>query len=112
MDPQARHSTWSLLKKFKNERKCTILLTTHFMDEADYLGDRIAIMSKGSLRCCGSPLYLKSKYGSGYSLVLTRKKRTNSQIDNVSLHSHKSSNNDSDIELTNKIIELVEQTSH
>ena len=33
MDPQARHSTWSLLKKFKNERKCTILLTTHFMDE-------------------------------------------------------------------------------
>ena len=29
-------------------------------------------MSKGSLRCCGSPLYLKSKYGSGYSLVLTR----------------------------------------
>ena len=33
MDPQARHTTWSLLKKFKNERKCTILLTTHFMDE-------------------------------------------------------------------------------
>ena len=42
-------------------------------DKADYLGDRIAIMSKGSLRCCGLPLYLKSKYGSGYSLVLTRK---------------------------------------
>ena len=33
MDPQARHSTWSLLQKFKKERKCTILLTTHFMDE-------------------------------------------------------------------------------
>lgn len=38
------------------------------------MGDRIAIMSKGSLRCCGSPLYLKSKYSSGYNLVLTKKK--------------------------------------
>nr|QNH67917.1 ATP-binding cassette transporter subfamily A member 3 X1 [Brachionus plicatilis] len=77
MDPQARHSTWTLLQKFKKERKCTILLTTHFMDEADFLGDRIAIMSKGSLRCCGSPLFLKSKYGSGYNLVLTKKRDEN-----------------------------------
>nr|QUF59428.1 ATP-binding cassette transporter Abca3-2 [Brachionus angularis] len=74
MDPQARHSTWSLLQKFKKEKKCTILLTTHFMDEADFLGDRIAIMSKGTLRCCGSPSYLKSKYGSGYNLVISKKK--------------------------------------
>lgn len=74
MDPQARHSTWSLLQKFKKERSVTILLTTHFMDEADFLGDRIAIMSKGELKCCGSPLFLKSKYGSGYNLVITRKR--------------------------------------
>ena len=33
-------------------------------------------MSRGSLKCCGSPLYLKSKYGSGYNLVLTRKRTT------------------------------------
>ena len=33
MDPQARHSTWSLLQKFKKEKDVTILLTTHFMDE-------------------------------------------------------------------------------
>jgi ATP-binding cassette, subfamily A (ABC1), member 3 len=38
------------------------------------LGDRIAIMSRGALKCCGSPLYLKSKYGSGYTLTLTRKR--------------------------------------
>ena len=44
------------------------------MDEADFLGDRIAIMSKGSLKCCGSPLFLKSKYGDGYSLVITKNK--------------------------------------
>lgn len=79
MDPQARHSTWSLLQKFKKERKCTILLTTHFMDEADVLGDRIAIMSKGTLRCCGSPLFLKSKYGSGYNLVIAKKRSENGE---------------------------------
>ncbi len=86
MDPQARHSTWSLLQKFKKERSVTILLTTHFMDEADFLGDRIAIMSKGELRCCGSPLFLKSKYGSGYNLVITRNResiRANSEEDST-----------------------------
>jgi ABC-type multidrug transport system ATPase subunit len=42
--------------------------------KADFLGDRIAIMSKGALKCCGSPLYLKSTYGSGYNLILNRKR--------------------------------------
>ena len=37
------------------------------------MGDRIAIMSKGNLKCCGSPLFLKSMYSSGYNLVLTKK---------------------------------------
>ena len=44
------------------------------MDEADVLGDRIAIISQGKLCCCGSSLYLKSQYGSGYYLTLVRKK--------------------------------------
>lgn len=46
----------------------TILLTTHYMDEADILSDRIAIMHEGSLVCCGMSMYLKTKYGSGYIL--------------------------------------------
>lgn len=37
MDPQSRHLTWSILKKFKNENQCTILLTTHFMDEVNLI---------------------------------------------------------------------------
>ena len=52
----------------------TILLSTHHMDEADILGDRIAIISHGQLRCCGSPLYLKSTFGEGYHLVLVKKR--------------------------------------
>jgi ATP-binding cassette subfamily A (ABC1) protein 3 len=95
MDVQARHSTWSLLQKFKREKKCTILLTTHFMDEADVLGDRIAIMSQGKLRCCGSSAYLKSKYGSGYNLTITKRKEDSSQ-----------QNEDQNMS-SNEIIELV-----
>lgn len=61
MDPSARRSLWDLLQGEKEGR--TILLTTHFMDEADLLGDRIAIMSEGKLQCCGSSFFLKKKYG-------------------------------------------------
>lgn len=61
MDPSARRATWDLLQGEKRGR--TILLTTHFMDEADLLGDRIVIMAGGELQCCGSPLFLKNKYG-------------------------------------------------
>ena len=46
-----------------------ILLTTHFMDEADLLADRKAIVSKGTLRCMGSSLFLKNKFGLGYHLT-------------------------------------------
>ena len=70
MDVNSRRSTWDMIKNFKKGR--VIVLTTHFMDEADLLGDRIGIMSKGKLVCCGTSLFLKSKYGVGYSLVITR----------------------------------------
>uniref|UniRef100_A0A8C4KUN4 ABC transporter domain-containing protein n=1 Tax=Equus asinus asinus TaxID=83772 RepID=A0A8C4KUN4_EQUAS len=61
MDPVSRRFTWDVLQTCKQNR--TILLTTHHMDEADVLGDRIAIMVKGSLRCCGSSIFLKKIYG-------------------------------------------------
>lgn len=70
MDPSARRFTWDLLQKQKEGR--TILLTTHFMDEADILGDRIAIMAEGNIKCCGSSLFLKNKYGVGYHMVIVK----------------------------------------
>ena len=42
------------------------------MDEADYLGDRVAIMSSGRLQCIGSPYFLKHHYGVGYTLVIVK----------------------------------------
>lgn len=50
----------------------TIILSTHHMDEADVLGDRIAIISHGRLCSIGSGLYLKNRFGSGYYLTLVR----------------------------------------
>lgn len=66
MDPRSRRHLWALLKNKKAGR--IILLTTHFMDEADILADRKAIVSGGKLKCCGSSLYLKTKFGIGYNL--------------------------------------------
>lgn len=70
MDPAARRALWDLLQKEKIGR--TILLSTHFMDEADILGDRIAIMSDGELKACGSSFYLKKKFGDGYHLICVK----------------------------------------
>eukprot|EP00743_Colponemidia_sp_Colp-15_P004647 GILK01005008.1.p1 GENE.GILK01005008.1~~GILK01005008.1.p1 ORF type:complete len:2608 (-),score=498.63 GILK01005008.1:139-7962(-) len=70
MDPFSRRSTWNILKNNKEGR--VIILTTHFMDEADILGDRIAIMGDGKLQCCGSSLYLKSRFGVGYCLSMVK----------------------------------------
>ena len=70
MDPYARRATWDLLGKYK--QNCCIFMSTHLMDEADLLGDRIAIMAEGKLCCSGSSLFLKSRYGVGYHMTLVK----------------------------------------
>ena len=70
MDTSARRKLWEMLKNYKTGR--VILLTTHFMDEADFLGDRIAIMGKGKLQASGRPLFLKNRFGVGYNLTLVK----------------------------------------
>ena len=56
------------------------------MDEADLLGDRIAIVSNGKLRCVGSPLFLKSHFGDGYHLTLVKKRCRTPQGSMVNVH--------------------------
>ncbi|XP_067138203.1 LOW QUALITY PROTEIN: phospholipid-transporting ATPase ABCA3-like [Centruroides vittatus] len=70
MDPEARRLIWDLLLEIR--QTCTILLSTHYMEEADALGDRIAIMADGSLKCCGSSIFLKRKFGTGYHLHISK----------------------------------------
>uniref|UniRef100_A0A8C0G7B1 P-type phospholipid transporter n=1 Tax=Chelonoidis abingdonii TaxID=106734 RepID=A0A8C0G7B1_CHEAB len=71
IDPYSRRGIWELLLKYRKGR--TVILSTHYMDEADLLGDRVAIISQGRLCCCGSPLFLKTKLGTGYYLTLVKR---------------------------------------
>ena len=73
MDTTARRKLWEMLKK--NKAGKIIILTTHYMDEADILGDRIAIMAEGDVQCTGSSLFLKNRYGVGYNLVIAKLER-------------------------------------
>ncbi|KAM6235913.1 phospholipid-transporting ATPase ABCA7 [Porphyrio hochstetteri] len=73
VDPYSRRSIWELLLKYRTGR--TIILSTHYMDEAELLGDRTAIISQGQLCCCGSPLFLKARLGTGYHLTLVKQER-------------------------------------
>ncbi|KAF0979003.1 hypothetical protein FDP41_002073 [Naegleria fowleri] len=68
LDPFSRKKAWNLIHKMKKGR--AMILTTHAMDEADYLSDRIAIMAHGQLKCIGDSLSIKAQYGSGYNLLV------------------------------------------
>ncbi|XP_069971772.1 uncharacterized protein [Penaeus vannamei] len=72
VDPAARAAMWEVISNHRSGR--TILLTTHHLDEAETLADRVAILHQGRLLCVGSPLALKSEYGSGYSITLSNRR--------------------------------------
>ncbi|CAH8577979.1 unnamed protein product [Schistosoma turkestanicum] len=77
LDPEARRQVWDILQAERQQK--TIIVTTHYMDEADHLGDRIAIMAGGELKCFGSPLFLKSKYGASYLLSINKESTCSSE---------------------------------
>lgn len=78
VDPAGRRSIWDLLFKFREGR--TIIISTHHMDEADVLGDRIAIISNGRLIAHGTSYFLKQKFGQGYYLTFSKKKLSSENI--------------------------------
>jgi len=78
MDPHSRRDTWNLIREVQKNR--TIVLTTHFMDEADYLADRIGIMTHGQIACLGTSLFLKERYGVGYSFVISLEQEVSAQV--------------------------------
>ncbi|KAG0002499.1 ATP-binding cassette sub- A member 1 [Entomortierella chlamydospora] len=68
MDPIHRRHVWTFLAQFKRGR--SILLTTHSMEEADALGDKVAIMVSGHLKAIGNTTRLKNKFGNGYRVEI------------------------------------------
>ncbi|XP_065215397.1 phospholipid-transporting ATPase ABCA1-like isoform X2 [Planococcus citri] len=81
MDVQSRRKLWDLLLDMRGKR--TVIFTTHYMEEADALGDRIAIMNHGVIVCHGTPIFLKKAYGTGYELTITKNGGDTAGIDDV-----------------------------
>ncbi|KAK3682592.1 P-loop containing nucleoside triphosphate hydrolase protein [Podospora appendiculata] len=72
LDPLSRRKIWDILLAERGRR--TIIMTTHFLDEADLLADHIAILSKGTLRAEGSSVELKDRLGAGYRIHVHKAK--------------------------------------
>ena len=70
LDPEARHGLWDLLRRYRHEGK-TVLLTTHYMEEAEELCDRVAIIQDGSLLALDTVGTLQSAYGYRYKITFT-----------------------------------------
>jgi ABC-2 type transport system ATP-binding protein len=68
LDPKARHDVWDMIKGLKARGK-TVLLTTHYMDEAYQLTDRVCVMNRGHIVAEGTPEDLINRYGGGNTLV-------------------------------------------
>jgi len=68
MDPVSQREVWEVLK-VERRRRC-VVLTTHDMEEADVLADRLCVMHRGKVCCQGTPLQLKRHYGSGFTVTL------------------------------------------
>ncbi|XP_034059961.1 ATP-binding cassette sub-family A member 12 [Gymnodraco acuticeps] len=85
VDPCSRRNIWDIVIQHKKHR--TVIMSTHHLDEAEVLSDRIAFLERGGLKCCGSPFHLKDKLGQGYKLTLTKKAQNpeSEPIDNADL---------------------------
>ena len=81
VDPGARRFMWDIISRLSTHRKeCTVVLTTHNMEEAEALCSSIGIMVGGRLRCLGSNQRLKAKFGKGYQLELKLGQPTESEV--------------------------------
>jgi ABC-2 type transport system ATP-binding protein len=70
LDPQSRANLWDHILRLRTEQGSTVFLTTHYLDEADYLCDRLLVIDNGTIVAAGSPEELKAKV-SGDAVVLT-----------------------------------------
>lgn len=69
LDPASRSNLWNVVKRAKQDR--AIILTTHSMEEAEYLCDRLGIFVDGGLQCVGNPKELRGRYGGSYVFTMT-----------------------------------------
>jgi ABC-type multidrug transport system ATPase subunit len=79
MDPEARKKMWKVIDSIK-KRNTSLILTTHSMEEAEAVCDRIGIMVAGRFRCLGTSTQIKTKFGKTFELEVKVKPRTHEQV--------------------------------
>ncbi|XP_078428106.1 ABC transporter A family member 7-like [Wolffia australiana] len=83
LDPASRNNLWKVVKQAKKNR--AIILTTHSMEEAEVLCDRIGIFVDGSLQCIGNPRQLKVRYGGLYMFTMTTAVEDEAEVENIAV---------------------------
>ncbi|KAF4595523.1 ABC transporter [Ophiocordyceps camponoti-floridani] len=81
LDPISRRKIWDILLAERGRR--TLILTTHFLDEADLLADHMAVLSRGALRAAGSSVELKERFGGGYHVRVPAGSGSGPEVDGV-----------------------------
>ncbi|KAK9104965.1 hypothetical protein Scep_021809 [Stephania cephalantha] len=81
LDPASRNNLWNVVKRAKQDR--AIILTTHSMEEAEVLCDRLGIFVDGSLQCIGNPKELKARYGGTYVFTMTTSSSQEEEVENM-----------------------------
>lgn len=79
VDPAARRKIWSALQAVRKRSHCSMILTSHSMDECEELCTRLAIMVNGHFRCFGSTQHLRSVYGQGFYIMIKLLSTTNAK---------------------------------
>ncbi|XP_006344388.1 ABC transporter A family member 7-like [Solanum tuberosum] len=81
LDPSSRSNLWNVVKRAKQDR--AIILTTHSMEEAEHLCDRLGIFVDGSLQCIGNPKELKARYGGSYVFTMTTSSDNEEEVEHM-----------------------------
>ncbi|KAH0691725.1 hypothetical protein KY290_019919 [Solanum tuberosum] len=81
LDPSSRSNLWNVIKRAKQDR--AIILTTHSMEEAEHLCDRLGIFVDGSLQCIGNPKELKARYGGSYVFTMTTSSDNEEKVEHM-----------------------------
>ena len=82
LDPRSRESMWKYIRKLVQEEKITIILTTHYMEEADFLCDRIGILDRGKIIALDTPSQLK-EIVSGNDIIKLRLEKKDEDFDTI-----------------------------
>ncbi|KAK7411461.1 hypothetical protein VNO78_02894 [Psophocarpus tetragonolobus] len=81
LDPASRNNLWNVVKRAKQDR--AIILTTHSMEEAEVLCDRLGIFVDGGLHCIGNPKELKARYGGAFVFTMTTSSEHEKDVENL-----------------------------